>query len=202
MISDSIFNIYNQIVAITVLKEIGVETQKLQKSFENIEITRDRYKKENINGINIINHLAKGQNPVACSIVFKYLKEEKGNKELILLIEDFHDNKESSENIAWLYDTDFEFLNDEKIEKIIAMGTRREDLKLRLLLAGVPENKIVSITNEDNAANYLSLNKNNDIYILYDMYEQNIVDNVNQQIKEKIFEKEKASKDNKSGGDA
>ena len=31
MISDSIFNIYNQIVAITVLKEIGVETQKLQK---------------------------------------------------------------------------------------------------------------------------------------------------------------------------
>ena len=202
MISDSIFNIYNQIVAITVLKEIGIETQKLQKSFENIEITRDRYKKENINGINIINHLAKGQNPVACSIVFKYLKEEKGNKELILLIEDFHDNKESSENIAWLYDTDFEFLNDEKIEKIIAMGTRGEDLKFRLLLAGVPENKIVSITNEDNAANYLSLNKNNDIYILYDMYEQSIVDNVNQQIKEKIFEKEKASKDNKSGGEA
>lgn len=186
MLSNSIFNIYNQIAAIAVLKEFGLTFVQLEESFKQIEITKERYKKETINGVNIINHLAKGQNPIACSIVFKYVKEEKRDKELILLIEDFHDNKESSECPAWLYDCDFEFLNDESIKKIIAVGHRGEDLKFRLLLAGVPEEKIVSLQNDGVVTDYLSLNKDTDIYILYDMYEQPIVDEVNRQIRKKL----------------
>ena len=186
MLSNSIFNIYNQICAIAVLAEFGLTFTQLEESFNKIEITKERYKKETINGVNIINHLAKGQNPIACSIVFKYVKEEKRDKELVLLIEDFHDNKESSECPAWLYDCDFEFLNDESIKKIIAMGHRGEDLKFRLLLAGVPEEKIVSLENDGIVTDYLSLDKDRDIYILYDMYEQPIVDLVNNQIKKKL----------------
>lgn len=186
MLSNSLFNIYNQIAAIAVLKEFGLTFVQLEESFKQIEITKERYKKETINGVNIINHLAKGQNPIACSIVFKYVKEEKRDKELILLIEDFHDNKESSECPAWLYDCDFEFLNDESIKKIIAVGHRGEDLKFRLLLAGVPEEKIVSLQNDGVVTDYLSLNKDTDIYILYDMYEQPIVDEVNRQIRKKL----------------
>lgn len=186
MLSNSIFNIYNQIAAIAVLSEFGLSFEQLKESFDKIEITKERYKKETINGVNIINHLAKGQNPIACSIVFKYVKEEKRNKEIVLLIEDFHDNKESSECPAWLYDCDFEFLNDESIHKIIAMGHRGEDLKFRLLLAGVPEEKIVSLPNDGIVTDYLALEKDTDVYILYDMYEQSIVDEVNRQIHKKL----------------
>ena len=53
----------------------------------------------------------------------KSLKEDKNKKELVLLIEDYHDNRESSENIAWFYDCDFEFLNSENIEKISRWNT-------------------------------------------------------------------------------
>lgn len=195
LVSDSIFNIYNQIVTVTVLKELGISDDKIKENFETIEITKDRYQKETIGGINIINHLAKGYNPVACSIVYKYVKEEKKDKEVILLIEDYHDNREGVENIAWFYDCDFEFLNDESIKKIVAMGIRAEDLKLRLLLAGVPEDRIVAIPNEGDVQNYLSYKKDTDIYILYDMYEQPIVDRVNKALKDKILslEKEKIS---------
>ena len=76
--------------------------------------------------------------------------------------------------------------NDDSIKKIIAMGTRAEDLKLRLLLAGVKEDIIVAIPNEGDAENYLSYDKDRSIYILYDMYEEPIVDRVNRKIKEKI----------------
>ena len=193
LVSDSIFNIYNQIVAITVLKQLGISDEKIKENFETIEITKDRYQKETICGIDIINHLAKGYNPVACSIVYKYLKEEKGDKEIILLIEDYHDNREGVENIAWFYDCDFEFLNDESIKKIVAMGIRAEDLKLRLLLAGVPEDRIIAIPNEGDVQNYLSYKKDRTIYILYDMYEQPIVDNVNKALKDKILSLNKVS---------
>ena len=186
MIIGSIHNIYNEIATITVLREVGLSVKQIQDALEKTKITRARYDEKNINGIKVINYLAKGQNPVACSIVFKSLKEEKTKKELILLMEDYHDNRESSENIAWLYDCDFEFLNSENIEKIIVGGIRAEDFKFRLLLAGVPEEKIVALRDESKIPDYLDYNKDTKIYILYDMYEQPIVDNVNKLIKEKI----------------
>lgn len=186
LVSDSIFNVYNQIAAITVLAEFGLSIEKINDAFKEIEITKDRYKKEVINDVEIINHLAKGQNPVACSIVFKYVKEEKGNKEIVLVFEDYHDNKESSENMAWIYDCDFEFLNDDSIKKIVIPGERSKDIKLRAMLAGVPEDRLIAIDDETKVTDYLSFNKDNTIYILYDMYQQPAVDRINKMIKEKL----------------
>ncbi len=199
MLSDSIFNIYNQIATIAVLKEIGLDDKDIQESFKTIQITKNRYQEEKINGFKIINHLAKGQNPIACSIVFRYVKTEKGQKEIILLIEDNHDNKESSENFAWLYDCDFEFLNDDSIERIIIPGKGSKEIELRLLLAGVEKEKIVSLDDESTVADYLSYKKENKIYILYDMYQQTAVDNVNKKITEKILSLDKNNQS--SGGD-
>ena len=187
MLSDSIFNIYNQIATVALLKEIGIKDEDIQNALQKIKITKNRYLEENINGYKIINHLAKGYNPIACSIVFKYVKNVKGNKEIFLLIEDHHDNKASSANPAWIYDCDFEFLNDESIKKIIVPGTRSKDIELRLLIAGVDKEKIVALDDESTAAEYLSYNKDNTIYVLYDMYQQTAVDNVNKQIKDNIL---------------
>lgn len=65
-----------------------------------------------------------------------------GNKVVILLLADLHDEVNSSENITWLYDIDFEFLNKENVKQIIISGIRVYDILLRLLLAGIPKDKI------------------------------------------------------------
>jgi len=177
--SDSIFNLYNEVAAAALLGELGISGEDTKKAFSNLEVTKARYLKEELGGVTVINHLAKGQNPVACSIVFDYVKNEPGEKEVVLLIEDYHDNRESSENVAWLYDCDFEFLNDPSITKIAAGGYRAEDMKLRLLLAGVPEEKIIARKKEEEIPDLLSLKKGETVYVLYDMYEQPVVDKVN-----------------------
>ncbi|MBR0351224.1 MAG: DUF1727 domain-containing protein [Clostridia bacterium] len=186
MVSDSIFNIYNQIAAITVLKQLKIKDKDIKDIFLNMEVTKDRVKIEKIGNYSIINHLAKGQNPVACSIVFKYVKERKTSKEIVLLVEDYHDNKESSENTAWFYDCDFEFLNDESIKRIIVSGVIAKDIEFRLLLAGVSKEKIVALKDENEVAEKLSYNEENEIFILYDMYQSKAVDKVNSDIKRKI----------------
>ena len=186
MISDSIFNIYNQIATIAVLKQLDIKDRDIKEIFVNMEVTKDRVKVEKIGKYSIINHLAKGQNPVACSIVFKYVKERKTSKEVILLVEDFHDNKESSENTAWFYDCDFEFLNDDSIKKIIIVGVISKDVEFRLLLAGVPKEKIIALKDENEVARNLSYNEENEIFILYDMYQSSAVEKVNLDIKRKI----------------
>lgn len=191
MISDSIFNIYNQIATITVLKELGIKDEEIQNNFNDMEITKDRVKIDEIGNYKIINHLAKGQNPIACSIVFKYIKERKGSKEIILLLEDYHDNKESSENTAWFYDCDFEFLNDDSIKKIIVPGVIAKDIALRLLLAGIDKDKIVVLNDEHQVAQNLSYDENNEIIILYDMYQRAAVETINTEIRNKIENKNK-----------
>ena len=186
MISDSIFNIYNMVAVIALLKEMGLENKKIQETFEKIKIVESRYNKENVKGINIISHMAKGQNPVACSCVFDYVRKEKGKKELILILFDLHDSKETSENLTWIYDCDFEFLNSDDIDKIIIGGPRAQDFYLRLLIAGVPENKLVCTQKTEETANYLSLDKNKDIYILFELYDDKIAEDVKQRVISRI----------------
>ena len=103
------------------------------------------------------------------------------------MIEDYHDNKISSENIAWFYDCDFEFLNDDSIKKIIIPGKISKDIELRLLMTGIDKEKVVALDDESTVTDYLSFDKDNTIYILYDMYQQQAVDNVNNAIKKKIL---------------
>lgn len=186
MLSDSIFNLYNMIAVITALDKLGIEKDKVKEIIDNEQIAETRYKKEEINGINIIKHLAKGQNPIACSCVFDYIKKEPGKKELVLLIYDYFDAKETSESIIWLYDCDFEFLNDDSIDKIVIGGPRCEDFYLRLLIAGVPKEKLVYFNDTNEIVDGLSLEKGKDVYVLYDVYTDKVANDVCNKIKDKI----------------
>ena len=114
--------------------------------------------------------MAKGQNPIACSCVFDYVKKEEGKKEVILMLDDVFDRVDSSEIMTWIYDADFEFLNDDSISRIIISGVRCADYKLRLLLAGVSEKKLFSTEKELDAPDLLNLSDTNKIFILHELY--------------------------------
>ena len=178
LINNSIFNAYNMIMVISLLKELNIENDKITKFFENEEIVESRYRKDIVNDTNIITIMAKGQNAIACSCVFEYVKKEPNKKEIILILYDLFDNKTSSENLAWIYDCDFEFLNDENIDKVIIGGPRCEDFYLRLLLAGVPKEKLFMTKDELKTVDYLSLEKGKDIYLLYELYDYKISNDV------------------------
>jgi hypothetical protein len=78
-----------------------------------------------------------------------------------------HDQKHWSENVCWLYDCDFEFLNRENIRRIVATGPRAKDYTLRLLLAGVPEERVRCVPGEIDAPDELDYEPGVDVYIFY-----------------------------------
>ena len=186
LISDSLFNIYNEIAVITLLHELEITTEEIQKTLEDAHIAESRYQEEIIDGVKIVSNMAKGQNAVACSCVFDYIKKTEGKKEVILIFDDFFDAKDTSENICWIYDTDFEFLNSDKVDKIVVTGKRSQDYYLRMLLAGIDKEKIFCVKNEPDAVEYLSLDKDKTIYILYDVYNRGILAKVKKNIENKI----------------
>ena len=114
-VGTSVTDTYNLAGAIAVLSEFGLSAEQLKKSVEKLEIVKSRYDEEKIGDKQVIMSVAKGQNPVACSRVFSSIKNHTGKKAVVLMLDDLGDAEETSENTAWIYDTDFEFLNDDSI---------------------------------------------------------------------------------------
>lgn len=173
-IASSVFNIYNEIAAITLLRQLGLSEKMINDSLKKLKIVETRISEENINGITVISHLSKGQNPVAGSRVFDYVQQEEGEKSVILILDDCDDAKNSSENLTWLYDADFELLNDDSIKQIIIGGVRCYDYYLRLLIAGVEKSKLKCVENELETVDFLEKDKINKLFILHDIYKYDV----------------------------
>ena len=170
LISDNIINIYNILTVIVVLKQIGLEPEKINESLKKQKIVDTRYSEEVVNGIKVVTHLSKGMNPIACSRVFDYVRKYEGNKAVILLLDDLHEEASGSENTAWQYDTDYEFLNDDSIKQVIIAGVRYLDGYVRLQIAGVDPTKIVHERDELSAVEKLKLDDIQTVFILHDLY--------------------------------
>lgn len=168
LINDSVFNTYNQVTVVAVLREFGLSAEAIAKSFAHMGIVKSRYTNVVKNGVEVVTNMTKGQNPVACSIVFDYIRSEPGIKEVIVMLDDLT-FKKTTEIVTWVYDADFEFLNDESIKRVVVCGVRMHDYHLRLLLAGVPEEKIRCVEYEPDAPAELELEGTEKVFILHDL---------------------------------
>ncbi len=194
LISDSMFNTYNELAMITLLYEYGFEESKIEELVNKSKLVNSRVREKEANGIKIKLNVAKGFNAIACSCMFDYLRKNKENKEVIMVLDDIHAAKDSSENITWLYDTDFEFLNSEQIKRVIVGGKRAKDYLFRLLQAGIPREKIYCELDQYKTAEDVSLNKENSIYILYDIYNDKIADKIEGLIEDRIYSSDEDGK--------
>lgn len=181
--NDSTINVYNSLSAIAFLSEFGLAPEEIAASMGKLSISGTRYSEEEVNGRKVILHLAKGQNPIACSRAFENIRDYPGKKAVILFLDDYFDAKHSVENTAWLFDTDFEFLNGEDIPQIVAAGARHWDVYLRLLLAGIPQERIVHLEDPEQAAEQLRPQEADAVFILYDVYTIGLAEGVREQVK-------------------
>lgn len=166
LISDSVFDIYNLVAAVAMLREFGMTHEAIGRCLAETKVVGTRHTDEEVNGVHVINQMAKGLNALACSRVFDYIASRPGEKEILLLMNCLSDERHWSENVCWLYDADFEFLADPRIH-VIATGPRGKDYLLRLKLAGVRDEQIDYARDEFEAAEKLYLRPGSSVYLLY-----------------------------------
>lgn len=189
IINNNIINIYNMLATIAVLKEIGLTRNQINPVLKNQKIVDTRYSKEKVKNIQIITQLSKGMNPIACSRAFDYVRKEEGNKAVFVLLDDLHEAANSSENIAWHYDTDYEFLNSESIKQILTAGARYLDTYVRMQMADIPKEKIVYGRDEISLVDKLNLEGIDKVFILHDLYSIDLKNQIKKKVEEKILEK-------------
>ncbi len=182
--NDSTINVYNALSAVALLCELGVKPQDIAAAMDSMEISATRYMEEAVGDKKVILHLAKGQNPVACSRAFQNIRDYPGKKAAILFLDDYFDAAHSVENTAWYYDTDFEFLADSSVTQVIAAGARHWDVYLRLLMAGVSPDRAAHMQNTHSAAQALNAAGIDSVFVLYDVYTIGLANQVKDQVKE------------------
>jgi hypothetical protein len=165
--SDSIFNIYNVLTVVSALRELGYSHGAIESLLEGSKIVETRYNSERAGDIDVVMQMSKDKNALAGSRAFDYVSSLPGDKEVILMMNCIKDQQHWSENVAWLYDCDFEFLNRDNIKRIVATGPRAKDYYLRLLLAGVPEDRLRCVEREMDAPRSLDFTPGESVYIFY-----------------------------------
>ena len=181
--NNRITDLYNTVAAVTFSRTFGLSYEQVAKAMSEVKVVKSRYDSFNAGGKEVLVSLAKGQNPVACSGVCDFIRRESGNKAVIMILEDLYDSKRTSENIAWIYETDFEFLKGDDIKQIIVGGKRADDYMVRLLIAGIDKDKIVCCRNETDTPSHLKPELFDKLIIMYDLFNVESMNSIKEQLK-------------------
>lgn len=164
----NITDTYNMVAAITALREMGYSQDTIRSGFNEMHIVGSRFHERMVGNHRLLTILSKDQNPVANSRVFDFIRKQKSwnSVSIVMMTEvsDYSGMPDVVENVAWLYDANFEYLNQDFINQIIIVGYRNEDFRARLLLAGFPDDKIVCLTKVDDLLSHV--NYDSETYVL------------------------------------
>lgn len=133
------YNIYNLLAAYSLLKELGVEDEKVKYGLETYTATNGRMQSISLsNGAIVLLNLAKNPAGLNASLAIANVIKEEINYLLVL-----NDNGADGIDISWIWDTDFDILNGQKIKNIVCSGKRAKELALRLKYTGIGANIVV-----------------------------------------------------------
>ena len=167
IIDSRLVNLYNEMGLVTLLLQLGYTIDEIKAHIKTAEVTKTRFNHEEVGSMKVYNVLGKGLNAFAESRVYETIVEQPGDKELIMLINDLSLAADWSENISWIYDTDFETLNVDSIKKIVVFGDRGLDYQLRMLFAGIPQEKIVHVQKPEDAIYAVDILPDMNYYVVY-----------------------------------
>ena len=93
LLSDSIFNVYNQAAAVSLLRQMGVSHEEIAAVMNGIRIVSTRYDVEEVGDVHLVSQMSKEKNALANSRVFDYVSGRPEDKELVLMMNCLGDSK-------------------------------------------------------------------------------------------------------------
>ena len=141
---DMLYHAYNTIAAYTTLIDIGIKEDDVVDSINKFNIYADKsFIRDNKSYYAMS---CKAENSTTYNqAVFKIIRN-KEKKDIIIGWKEIS-RRYNHFDVSWLYDIEFELLNNKTLNKIYACGIDKENIKKRLILAGIPEEKIITSDN-------------------------------------------------------
>jgi len=113
---------------------------------------------------------SKNENALSYYQSLRYIVDQDGVKSVILGFDNVSRRYEFND-LSWLWDVEFEMLNDKSVDKIICIGRFKYDVATRLEYAGINKKKLILVENLNDLLNITELKSKGDIYtmVCFDM---------------------------------
>lgn len=161
----SIYNAYNLLATFAACKLIGLKNEDIVNSLNNFIAKNDRIQTFEVAGKSAMLLTSKHENSISYNQSLLYITRE--NKPCtVVIIVDAVSRKYFTSETSWLWDIDFELLNNSCVEKIVLAGKYVHDLVTRFEFAGIDMNKVVAKENLDEMMTEVKENSKGEIYVV------------------------------------
>ncbi|MCM1053481.1 MAG: MurT ligase domain-containing protein [Ruminococcus sp.] len=138
---DMLYHAYNTLAAYTTLKDLSINENDIIKSLNKLNDVSSPIFINNNKEFYPIS--AKAENATTFNqSVFKVM-QDKRQKDIIIGWKEIS-RRYKHYDLSWLYDIEFELLNNNYVNKFYACGIDADNIKKRLILAGITGEKIVT----------------------------------------------------------
>ncbi|MFY9140612.1 MAG: MurT ligase domain-containing protein [Thermacetogeniaceae bacterium] len=155
------YNVYNILAASAAAMLIGVPQQIIERSLPDYSTATGRLEQFIYQGRPCTLGLIK--NPIGVNEVIKTILPQEGKKAFLIAINDLAGD---GKDVSWLWDADFEKLDQSMVSKVVCSGRRAAEIAVRLKYAGFTASKIVLEPGCRESLDVLGLQKADQYYIL------------------------------------
>ncbi len=153
-------NVYNALGALGLATHLGVATDAVLTSLAAYQPVFGRWSKVRRGEMDVQVNLVK--NPAGMNQTLRALRGLPGDKALVFVL---NDNIADGRDISWIWDVDMEELLPEA-QHVVAAGTRRHEMALRLAYAGVPAERLTTADGVGAALGLLAERRAHAVYLL------------------------------------
>ena len=160
-----LFSIYNTLAAFAAADQYNLDKEQTAKTLNNIFKNQKIYNEYEIQNrkVTIINN--KNENATTFNQSLLHVKRHIDKKVIVIGWKEISRRYEFND-MSWMYDIDFELLNDENTEKIICIGRDKYNIATRLKYANIDKKKIITFDEIKQATNYIKKNTKSNIYAI------------------------------------
>lgn len=156
-----LYNIYNALAAVSVAQYYNVPKDIIKAGFDTSKAVFGRQETFSIGDKSATLVLIK--NPVGANQALEMMKLAPYEFSLISLL---NANYADGIDTSWIWDTQFELLNDMKINQVMTGGTRHSEIARRLRVAGINPDKMQETDQLSTVIDFVKNQNSEQVYIL------------------------------------
>lgn len=161
----SLYNIYNILSAYTVASIVGINGAQIASDMNDYVLKNGRVITFSLGSRRGTMLTSKHENSISYDQSIRVASAYKEGCDVMFIV-DAVSRKYFTSDVSWLYDIDFEMLNNSNIHEIILAGKYVNDLAARFSYTDIPSSKIKLFESIDEAADYLNSDRKEYIYVI------------------------------------
>lgn len=161
----SLYNIYNILSAYTVASIVGIDGAKIAADMNNYVLKNGRVITFTLGSRKGTLLTSKHENSISYDQSIRVASAYKKGCDVMIIV-DAVSRKYFTSDVSWLYDIDFEMLNNKNVHQIVLAGKYVNDLAVRFSYTDIPNDRIKLFEDIGEAADYLNSDRAEYIYAI------------------------------------